>query len=128
MQQLARCGSDRQQRVISALSAAGDLRRAMLRQSIRLAQGRVEVDGQRIVARTGAGAPGTAQRLAADRVELAGMAPGEGAQEGAQGRSRRWARVAGSSSPASATRRCSSNSVVWRSRVCEDRIEQVSSD
>jgi len=89
VQHLVAAGPHGQQRVIAALSAARDACCARLGQSIRFAQGRVEVDRQRRSTRTSAGGPGAAQQLAADDAELTGMAPTEGAQEGSDRRGRR---------------------------------------
>ncbi len=57
----------------------------LLGQAVGLADGGVQVDGQRSVAGTGPGSPGPGQKLPAHPVELADVAPAEAAQEGAQG-------------------------------------------
>ena len=58
---------------------------ALLGQSIGLADGRVQVDGQGRVAGSRPSGPGPGQQLAAHPVELTDVAPPEAAQEGAQG-------------------------------------------
>ena len=66
--------------------AAGDSRGhrplALLGQSIGLADGRVQVDGQGRVAWSGPSGPGPGQQLGASRVELTDMPRPEAAQEG----------------------------------------------
>ncbi len=57
----------------------------LLGQTVGLADGGVQVDGQRPVAGSGPSGPGPRQQLAAHPVQLADMAPPEAAQEGAQG-------------------------------------------
>ena len=54
-------------------------------QSIGLADGRVQVDGQGRVAGSGPSGPGPGQQLAAHAVELTDMPPPEAAQERPQG-------------------------------------------
>ena len=56
--------------------------RALLGQSVGLADGGIEVDGKWRVAGSGAGLPGPGQQLAAHPVQLADVAPAETAQEG----------------------------------------------
>jgi hypothetical protein len=59
---------------------------ALFGQSVGLTDGRVDIDGGRCAARTGSGFPGPHQQLAGHLVDLAGMAPAERAQEGAERR------------------------------------------
>jgi hypothetical protein len=58
----------------------------LLRQTVRLADRRVEIDREGCGSRSGTGGPGSGQQLAADPVELANVAPGEAPQERAEGR------------------------------------------
>ena len=58
---------------------------ALLGHSVGLADGGIEVDGQRPVAGSRPGLPGPGQQLAAHPVQLTDVAPTEAAQEGAQG-------------------------------------------
>ena len=58
---------------------------ALLGQSVSLADRRIKVDGEWRVAGSGASLPGPGQQLAAHPVQLADVAPGEAAQESAQG-------------------------------------------
>ena len=74
-----------QQRVIAPLVSAVVALRAFLAQSIGLADGGVQVDGQRTVARPGTSRPGMGQQLPAHPVQLTHVAPAETAQEGPQG-------------------------------------------
>ena len=67
--------SNGQQRVIAPL--AGVACRPLLGQPVGLADGGVQVDGQRPVAGSGTGGPGTGQQLAAYSVQLADVAPPE---------------------------------------------------
>jgi hypothetical protein len=84
MQHVAAASHRGQQRVVATLAVAVDPGRALLGQPVGLAMGRVDVDGHRPRSRPGASLPGAGQGLAGDVVELAGRAPGERAQEGAQ--------------------------------------------
>ena len=61
---------------------------ALLGQPVGLTDGRVDIDGDRCVARTGSGGPGPPQQLAGHLVELAGVAPAERTQERAERRGR----------------------------------------
>ena len=58
--------------------------RALLGQPKRLAEGGVQVDGQRIIAGTRPSGPGPSQQLPAHPIQLAHVAPPEAAQEGSQ--------------------------------------------
>jgi hypothetical protein len=80
MQQVPGAGGKRQQRVVAAHLGVAK-RGPLLVGPVDLADGRVDVDGQRGRAFTRAGLPGPLQRLAADGVQLAGMAERERAQE-----------------------------------------------
>ena len=84
-QHLAGAGGNGQQRVIAAGAGIAVMARSLLGQSIGLADGRVQVDGQGRVAGSGPSGPGPGQQLAAHAVELTDIAPPEAAQEGAQG-------------------------------------------
>ena len=84
-QHLAGAGGDGQQRVIAPLASVAIVARPLLGQSIGLADGGVEVDGQRRVAGSGSGGSGPGQQFPAHPVELADVAPAEAAQEGPQG-------------------------------------------
>ena len=59
--------------------------RSLLGQTVGLADGRIEVDGERHVAGSRAGGPGPCQQLPAHPVQLTDVAPPEAAQEGPQG-------------------------------------------
>ena len=84
-QHLAGAGGNGQQRVIAAGAGIAVMARSLLGQSIGLADGRVQIDGQERVAGSGPSGPGPGQQLAAHAVELTDIAPPETAQEGAQG-------------------------------------------
>ena len=84
-QHLAGAGGNGQQRVIAAGAGIAVVARSLLGQSIGLADGRVQVDGQGRVAGSGPSGPGPGQQLAAHAVELTDMPPPEAAQEGPQG-------------------------------------------
>ena len=84
-QHIAGAGGDGQQRVIAPLSGVTVVARSLLGQSVCLADGGVQVDGQWPVAGPGPGGPGTGQQLPAHPVQLADVAPPEAAQEGTQG-------------------------------------------
>ena len=84
-QHLAGAGGNGQQRVIAAGAGIAVVARSLLGQSIGLADGRVQVDGQGRVAGSGPSGPGPGQQLAAHAVKLTDMPPPEAAQEGPQG-------------------------------------------
>ena len=71
--------------MIAALAAVAGLTGAFLGEAVGLAERRVEVDREGLLARTGPGRPGAGKQLAGHAVELAGVAPAEAAQEGAEG-------------------------------------------
>ena len=58
----------------------------LLGESVGLTDGRVDIDRHRRLARPGSGGPGPPQQLARHLVELAGVAPAEGSQKGAERR------------------------------------------
>ena len=84
-QHLAGAGGNGQQRVIPSRAGVAVVARSLLGQSIGLADGRVQVDGQGRVAGSGPSGPCPGQQLAAHAVELTDMPPAKAAQEGAQG-------------------------------------------
>ena len=73
-----------QQRVIAPLARVAMVARPLLGQTMGLADGGVQVDGQRPVAGSGTGSPGPGQQLAAHPIQLADVAPPEAAPEGTQ--------------------------------------------
>src|ERR1019366_9087726 len=79
-------GRDGEQRVVAPDPGVPVVEGTLLRQAVRLADRRVEIDRQRSRARSGAGCPGAGQELPTDAVELADMAPAEAAQERAERR------------------------------------------
>ena len=87
-QHVAGAGDDSQRRVIAPPPGIAVVARPFLGQSVGLADGGVQVDGQRpvIVRKSGSGAsgPGPGQQFPAHPVQLADMAPPEAAQKGAQ--------------------------------------------
>ena len=64
-----------QERVIAPLAGVAVMARALLGQAVGLADGGVQVDGQRIIARSRASGPGPGQHLPARPVQLAHVAP-----------------------------------------------------
>ena len=54
-------------------------------QAVGFADGGIQVDGEGLSARSGAGAPRAGEQMPGDGVELQGVAPGKGPQEGAHG-------------------------------------------
>ena len=83
-QHLSGARGDGQQRVIAPLARVVVALRALLGQHKRLAEGGVQVDGQRIIAGTRPSGPGPSQQLPAHPIQLAHVAPPEAAQEGSQ--------------------------------------------
>ena len=73
-----------QQRVIAPLAGVVVALHALLDQTIGLADGGVQVDGQRIIAGSRTSSPGPSQQLPAHPVQLAHVAPPETPQEGCQ--------------------------------------------
>ena len=84
-QHVAGAGGDGQQRMVAPRTGVAVVAGALLGQTVGLADGGVQVNGQGRVAGSGAGLPGAGQQLAAHPVQLADVAPPEAAQEGAQG-------------------------------------------
>ena len=101
-QHVAGAGGDGQQRVIAPLAGVAVVARALLDQPVGLADGGVQVDGQRPVAGSGPSGPGPRQQLPAHPVQLTDVAPPEAAQEGAQGGRRLDHAADGASRPAGA--------------------------
>ena len=83
-QHVASDGGNGQQRVIAPLAGVVVALAAFLAQSIGLADGGVQVDGQRIIARSGPNRPGSSQQLSAHPIQLADVVPPETPQEGPQ--------------------------------------------
>ena len=84
-QHVSGAGGDGQQRVVAPLAGIAVVAGALLGQSVGLADGGVQVNGQGPVAGSRPGLPSPGQQLAAHPVELTDVAPPEAAQEGAQG-------------------------------------------
>ena len=84
-QHVAGAGGDGQQRVIAPCTGVAVVAGALLVQSVGLADGGVQVNGEWRVAGSGPRLPGPGQQLAAHPVQLTDMAPPEAAQESAQG-------------------------------------------
>ena len=84
-QHVAGASGDGQQRVIAPLAGVAVVADTLLGQTIGLADGGVQVDGQGPVARSRPSRPGPCQQLPAHPIQLADVAPPEAAQEGAQG-------------------------------------------
>ena len=103
-QHVAGSGGDGQQRVIAPRTGVAVVAGALLGQSVGLADGGVQVDGQGPVAGSGPSRPGPGQQLAAHPVQLADMAPPEAAQEGAQGGGRLSRETENAGGPAGAQR------------------------
>ena len=101
-QHVAGSGGNGQQRVIAPLAGVAVVARPLLGQTVGLADGGVQVDGQRPVAGSGTGSPGPGQQLPADPIQLADVAPPETAQEGPQGGWRLDYAADGASRPAGA--------------------------
>ncbi len=92
------------QRVIAPLAGVAVVAGTLLGQTIGLAAGGIQVDGQRPVVRSRPSRPGLGQQLAADPIQLADMAPPEAAQEGPQGGWRLDRAAQGAGGPAGAQR------------------------
>ena len=84
-QHLSGAGGDGQQRVIAPLASVTMVTRPLLGQSVGLAHGRVQVDGQRPFAGSRTSGPGPGQQLPAHPIQLADVATPEAAQESSQG-------------------------------------------
>ena len=80
-QHVAGSGGDGQQRVIALLAGVAMVAGTLLGQTVCLADGGVQDDGQRPVAGSGPSRPGPGQQLPADPIQLADVAPPEAAQE-----------------------------------------------
>ena len=93
-----------QQRVIAPLAGVAVAARPFLDQTIGLADGGVQVNGQGRVARSGPSRPGPGQQLPAHPVQLADMSPPETAQERPQGGWRLDRAAQGAGGPAGAQR------------------------
>ena len=78
-------GGHGQDRVIAPLAGVVVALRTLLAKPKGLADGGVQVDGQRSVAGSGISSPGLGQQLPAHPIQLAHVAPPEAAQEGPQG-------------------------------------------
>ena len=86
MHDIAGAGHHREQRVVAAHVVVGELGPTLLGQPVGLADARVHIDGDRPFARAGPRRPRPGQQLAGHLVQLAGVAPGETSQEGADRR------------------------------------------
>ena len=84
-QHVAGSGGDGQQRVVAPRTGVAVVAGALLVQTVGLADGGVQVNGEWRVAGSCSGLPGPGQQLVAHPVQLADMPPPETAQEGAQG-------------------------------------------
>ena len=84
-QHVSGAGGDGQQWVVAPLAGIAVVAGALLGQSVGLADGGIEVDGERRVAGSGPSGPGPGQQLPAHPVQLADVAPPEAAQEGCPG-------------------------------------------
>ena len=84
-QHVAGASGHGQQRVIAPLARVAVVARPLLGQTVCLADGRIQVDGEWRVAGSGPSRPGPGQQLAADPIQLADVAPPEAAQERPQG-------------------------------------------
>ena len=84
-QHVAGTGGGREQRVIATGAGIVVVACPLLGQSRGLADGRVQVDGQRRIAGSGPGGPCACQQLAAHPVELTDVPPAKAAQEGPEG-------------------------------------------
>ena len=84
-QHVAGARGDGEERVIAPLAGVVVATGSFLRQSIGLADGGVQVHGQRPVAGSPTGGPSPGQQLPTHPIQLAHMPPPEAAQEGPQG-------------------------------------------
>ena len=90
-QHVAGSGGHGQQRVIASLAGIAVVAGTRLGQTVGLADGGIQVDGEWCVAGSGPSSPGPGQQLPAHPIQLADVAPPEAAQEGTQaGRSPGW--------------------------------------
>jgi len=83
VEDLAGVGPGRNQRVLSEHARVA-VSRALLLSAIDLLDGRVDVDGHRLFARTGAERPGPRQQLPAETIELADVPESEAPEERSQ--------------------------------------------
>jgi hypothetical protein len=84
-QHVAGPGDHREQRVVATDLRVPMVEGALVLEPVRLADCRIEVDREGCRPGSRAGSPGPGEEPAADRVELADVAPAEAAQERAQG-------------------------------------------
>ena len=103
-QHVAGTGGHGQQRVIAPLAGVAVVARPFLDQTVGLADGGVQVDGQGPVVGSSTGRPGPGQQLPAHPIQLADIAPPEAAQKGPQGGWRLDHAADGASLPAGAQR------------------------
>ena len=101
-QHVASASGHGQQRVIAPLAGVAVVARPFLDQTVGLADGGVQVDGEWRVVRSGSSRPGPGQQFPAHPVQLADMAPTEAAQKGPQGGWRLDHAADGASRPAGA--------------------------
>jgi hypothetical protein len=76
--------------VIATDVVVGEAAPALLLEAVGLVDRRVDIDGERIAARSGSGGPCPFQKLAGHDVELTNMAPGEAAQKDPERRRRQY--------------------------------------
>ena len=124
-QHVAGAGGDGQQRVIAPLAGVAMVSRPLLVQSVGLADGRVQVDGEWRVAGSRSGLPCACQQLAAHPVQLTDMAPAKAAQEGAQGGWRLDCAAQGAGRPPGAQRIGIVDAVAARQRGSDQRQQLV---
>ena len=124
-QHVAGAGGDGQQRVIAPGTGVAVVAGALLVQSVGLADGGVQVDGEWCVAGSGPSRPGPGQQLAAHPVQLADVAPPEAAQEGAQGGRRLDYAADGAGGPAGAQHVGVVDAVATRQRRRDQRQQLV---
>ena len=124
-QRVAGAGGDGQQRVIAPRTGVAVVAGALLGQTVGLADGGIEADGERRVAGSCSGLPGPGQQLAAHSVQLTDVAPGEAAQEGAQGGGRLDYAAEGAGRPPGAQRIGDADAVAARQRGGHQRHDLV---
>ena len=112
--------------MIAPLAGVAVIARPCLGQTVGLADGGVQVDGQRPVAGSGPSRLGPGQQLAADPIQLADVAPPETAQERPQGGWRLDYAADGASRPAGAQHVGVVNAVAARQRGCHQGQHVVS--
>jgi len=84
-QHVAGTGGNGEEWVIAPLAGVVMALCALLGQPVSLADGGVQIDGQRIISRSCPSVPGSGQHLPAHPIQLAHVPPPETPQEGAQG-------------------------------------------